>query len=251
MTTATFDYQRFVARLIVDTEFFESFLADRGRVIERFGFAHPDRARLGRLDAGELRMFRSVVESTREINFALVFDEIRSRMPDQAWAGLVDRFQRQVVVRDSGDSADMTAFCDWLAVEYPGSRGTALARYGLLLQLMGATPVHHGPAGTVQVAPRTHVTTLPFEIDEIFAATPENLWTIGAGSAQSWSYALQGSAQDDDVSILEVTHRAAALLAFLAKPRTAAQVRAVLPPSGTDDDALVAELIGAGLVVEN
>lgn len=250
MTTATFDYQRFVARLIVDADFFESFLADRGRVIERFGFARPDRARLGRLDAGELRMFKSVVESTREINFSLVFDEIRVRMPDEAWSGLVDRFQRQVVVRDSGDSADMTAFCDWLAVEYPGSRGTALARYGLLLQLMGSTPVHHGPAGTVQVAPRTHVITLPFDVDELFAATPENLWTIGAGSAQSWSYALHGSAQDDDVSILEVTHRAAALLAFLAKPRTAEEVHAALPPSD-GADSLVAELVGVGLVVEN
>jgi hypothetical protein len=242
---STFDYQRILARLIVDESFFDDFVADRDRVMDRFGLDDADRSRLGRLDENELAVFKDVVNSTREINFGLVFSELHDRMSAERWTALLSDFRRAVVLRDSSSGADLDAFCEWLDEEYPGSRVAALARYQLALQAIGSTPVTAGPAGTAQVAPRTQVFTTAFDFDALLA-DGGNIWTIGAGGSISY-FGLQGTLQTDDVSIMEVPYQAACLLAYLGRPRA---LKAVRDATG-GDDALVSELLDLGLIVEN
>lgn len=245
-----FDYQRFVARLIVDEEFFDEFVKDRDEMIARSALAPPDSTWIAQLNTEELATFKDVVFGTRSIYFALVFDELRGRTTDERWDELLSLFTRQVVIRDSSNSANLDAFCTWLGGEFPGSAAAALAQYQMRLQLIGSTPAILGEPGTLQIAPRTFVFPSAFEFNELMDVEPADLWTIGRGE-ELRHYVLQSPAQSDDVAVIDVPSKVADLLIYVSRPRTHSRVRQAMAMDQVPYDELVAELTDAGLVVAN
>ncbi|WP_371666631.1 hypothetical protein OG985_46185 [Streptomyces sp. NBC_00289] len=245
---SVFEYQRFVAGLIVDEHLFQDFVQDRHGVLRRYQFDSTDREQLELLDTDELAVFRDVVDGTRAVFFGLIFDELRGRMSDDGWDQLLANFRRQVVVKDSRDSADLRAFCTWLGEEFPGSAGVALARYQMTLQVIGSTPVVDGEPGTLRRASRTAVFRSGFDLDELLETPPDKLWTIGQADGIR-HYVLQSSGENT-VTVSEVDSSVADLLAYLRRPRSSAEVRVALAGGEDVSDELIRMLVDAGAVVE-
>jgi hypothetical protein len=241
---STFDYQRLLARLVVDQEFFDRYERDPRSAVHLLGIDPRDAERLCALDVHDLRIFREVVHGSREARFQLIFRELRKHLSDQAWTALFESFQRDIVVRDSKNWADLDLFCTWLDGEYPGSVGAALAHYERLVQQVGGMAPPDAAPGTWLLHPQVALFSCGFELDELLEADTAHVWELGR-SGELRHHVLRASTAGDDLEILAVDGPTMAVLRYLQHPRC---LQAVRTHVGEDEEA-VRLLVDAGLVV--
>lgn len=243
---STFEYQRVLARLIVDDDFYQEFRTSPEKVAASIGVAATTQSLLEKLDHDGVQTFREVIQGSRATTFKLVLDELSSRLSKDEWQDLIRRFHQSVVLRNSGNWQDLAEFCDWLDNEYPQSRGASLARYQYLVQVLGSARPNVVAPDTVQTVSKVAWLVSPFSFEDLFDDSIA-LWEM-SDFASPHKFVLKGNYLDDDLQMLEVDGRAIGALAFLRKPRTISEFGVRLGGDESLAAGFIAEFARIGLV---
>ena len=243
--TATFEYQRLLARLVVDDSFHTAFLRDRTHVADTMGL-DPDL--VGRIDLAGVDTFRTVVRGSRSTTFRLVLGRLADVLTIDEWRRLLSDFHRQVVVADASGWHDLDLFCDWLDDEFPGSKGATVARYQTLVQQLGSARHVDVPAGSLRANPKAGWFATPYDFEDVMDMSPADVWAFAPASELHY-YALVATTADDDITVLEIDRRGADVLTLLQRPRSASEVAARIAGDTGAPDQLIDDLADAGLIV--
>lgn len=243
---STFEYQRVLARLVVDDSFYEEYTKDPSGVAAKIGVAESTQALLAKLDQAGVKTFREVIQGSRSTTFHLVLDELSRRITDDEWVTLIRKFHRDVVVKDSGRWNDLGRFCDWLDQEFPYSRGATIARYQYLTQVMGSARPNTISSTSVQTTAKLAWLISAFDFEELFDDSIP-IWKISESDTRH-NFLLKGNYSDDDLEVLEVDARTVGTLMFLRtpRPRTELQNRLELDESAVSE--LIAQYSDLGLI---
>jgi len=215
---SVFEYQRVLARLVVDDEFYEQYSNDPPAVASKLGVEDSTRELLAGLDQIGVKRFRDVIQGSRSTTFHLVLDELSSRLPNGDWVALIRAFHRDVVLKDSSKWNDLSNFCDWLEGEYPRSRGATIARYQYLTQVLGSARPNTVPSGTVKTSSKVTSLTSWFDFEQLFDDSIP-LWQMN-GCLSRHDFLIKGTYGADDFEVLEVDAHTLGVLELLLKPRT-------------------------------
>ena len=247
MTALT--YQRLLARLVVDHGFFDRYVASPERALASAGIDPASDPRLCRVEASQLSRFREIVHGTRRATFELVLAELVQMTGRPAWDALVTRFQREVVIPDSGGWRDLEAFCRWLDAEFPGSVGADVARYLATAQRLGRPPDPVTGTGLFRRSPAAGLLCTGHEHDLLWEAGADEVWLVPA-SGGTHHYALLSEGDGDELEVLELTPHAYRALVVLEQPRTAGELAGRLGLDTAAGREVLDELASAGLICE-